>query len=318
MRKRGIPSFLLSRNLRLCILFNIWFYHGSMRLPFLRDPFNTIVKNSKLKIQQSIILIESKIYLSLNHNNFNNANNPLVHSTKLMCMSPEEAATTDSKKNAPKITVSKNGPYLVSGRVPILKQVITVDLEGTPIEWREDTKYTTNENCALCRCGKSKNKPFCDGTHVKVGFNGAETAGSESYINKPDEIDGPILKLTDVKELCASARFCHRADGIWNLVLKSDNPEASQIACEEARDCPSGRLLVKNKKNQQVIEPKFEPSIGLVEDPAVGASGPLWVRGCIPVESATGKTYKIRNRLTLCRCGKSSNKPFCDSSHYPE
>lgn len=235
-----------------------------------------------------------------------------------MRMPPEEAATNDSKKNAPKITVSKNGPYLVSGRVPILKQVITVDSEGTPIEWREDTKYTTKENCALCRCGESKNKPFCDGTHVKVGFEGAETASSESYLDKPDAIDGPTLKLTDVKELCASARFCHRADGIWNLVPKSDNPKASRIACEEARDCPSGRLIIKNKKTQQVIEPKFEPSIGLIEDPAVGVSGPLWVRGCIPVESATGKTYKIRNRVTLCRCGKSANKPFCDSSHYPE
>jgi CDGSH-type Zn-finger protein len=236
----------------------------------------------------------------------------------LMCMSPEEATINDSKKNAPKITVSNNGPYLVSGEVPVLKQVITVDSEGTPIEWREDEKYTTKKNCALCRCGDSKNKPFCDGTHVKVGFNGAERASSESYFEKPYEIDGPTLKLTDVKELCASARFCHRAGGIWNLVPKSDDPEASRIACEEVRNCPSGRLLIKNKKTQHVIEPKFEPSIGLIEDPAVGVSGPLWVRGCIPIESAAGKTYKIRNRVTLCRCGKSANKPFCDSSHYPE
>jgi hypothetical protein len=43
--------------------------------------------------------------------------------------------------------------------------------------------------------------------------------------------------------------------------------------------------------------------------------GLLWVRGGIPVVSADGKPYTVRNRLTLCRCGKSRNKPFCDGSH---
>ena len=64
-----------------------------------------------------------------------------------------------------------------------------------------------------------------------------------------------------------------------------------------------------------VLEPEFEPSIGLVEDIQAGKMGPLWVRGGIPVESADGFTYEIRNRVTLCRCGKSSNKPFCDGKH---
>ena len=221
-------------------------------------------------------------------------------------------------KNAQKIKVSKNGPYLVSGRIPIQEQVIITDSDGTPIEWRAGTKYPPQEKCALCRCGQSKNKPFCDGTHVKVGFDGTETAGQESYLNQPKEIDGPALKLTDVEDLCASARFCHRAGGIWNLVPKSGNPEAKRTAIEEACDCPSGRLVVRDKNANKIIEPDFEKSIGLVEDPVVGVSGPIWVRGGIPVESADGKTYKVRNRVTLCRCGKSSNKPFCDSSHYPE
>jgi CDGSH-type Zn-finger protein len=56
----------------------------------------------------------------------------------------------------------------------------------------------------------------------------------------------------------------------------------------------------------------------VIEDPQMGVSGPIWVRGGIPVEAVNGKAYEIRNRVTLCRCGKSSNKPFCDSSHYPE
>jgi CDGSH-type Zn-finger protein len=221
-------------------------------------------------------------------------------------------------KNVAKIKVSKDGPYLIYGEIPIQKQVIIADADGTATEWQPSTKYPPQKVCSLCRCGQSKNKPFCDGTHVKVGFDGTEKAGEEAYLNHPKEIKGPALKLIDVEELCASARFCHRAGGIWNLVPASDDPEKKRIALEETCECPSGRLVILDKKARKIIEPEFEKSIVLIEDPAMGVSGPIWVRGMVPVESADGKTYKVRNRLTLCRCGKSKNKPFCDSSHYPE
>ena len=221
------------------------------------------------------------------------------------------------KKEA-KIKVTKNGPYLVSGNIPLQKQIIVADSKGTATEWKPSTTYQSQEKYSLCRCGHSKNKPFCDGTHVKIGFDGTETAGQEPYLNHPKEIDGPTLKLADIEDLCASARFCHRAGGIWNLVPKSDDPESKQVAIEENCDCPSGRLVIADKKTGDVIEPNLPKSVGLIEDPAMGVSGPIWVRGGVPVESADGKTYKIRNRVTLCRCGKSGNKPFCDSSHYPE
>jgi CDGSH-type Zn-finger protein len=223
----------------------------------------------------------------------------------------------ENKQDTPKIKVTKNGPYLIPDGIPISHQTITIDAEGTPVEWRKGTEYPPR-TCILCRCGQSENKPFCDGTHAKVGFDGTETARSEEYIDKPKQIDGPALELTDIEELCASARFCHRADGIWNLVPKSDEPEAKRIAVEESFDCPSGRLVVRDKEAGKVIEADLEKSIGLIEDPAMSVSGPIWVRGGIPVESADDKTYRVRNRVTLCRCGKSANKPFCDSSHYPE
>ncbi len=60
---------------------------------------------------------------------------------------------------------------------------------------------------------------------------------------------------------------------------------------------------------------EFEPSIWLIEDPSLGVSGALWVRGGIPVVSADGTPYEVRNRVTLCRWGQSKNKPFCDGSH---
>ena len=224
----------------------------------------------------------------------------------------------DKVNYEPEIKVTKNGPYIVSGKLPISEQIIIVNKEGVPVEWGSGKKYPLQEKCGLCRCGGSNNKPFCDGTHTKIGFDGTEAASSEPHLKQAKIMQGPTLKLFDVEDLCASARFCHRAGEIWNLIPKSDDLDARRVAIEEAGDCPSGRLVVWDKKTEAVIEPKLEKSIGLIEDPQMTCSGPIWVRGGIPIKSADGKVYEVRNRVTLCRCGKSSIKPFCDSSHFPE
>ena len=65
----------------------------------------------------------------------------------------------------------------------------------------------------------------------------------------------------------------------------------------------------------QAVEPTYEPSIGLIEDPTKGCSGPIWLRGRVQVVGADGFKYELRNRVTLCRCGASQNKPFCDGAH---
>ncbi len=69
-----------------------------------------------------------------------------------------------------KITVSKNGPYIVTGGVPLIQEEICNDDEGYCRTWREVKKFPVQEQYALCRCGQSKNKPFCDGTHADIGF----------------------------------------------------------------------------------------------------------------------------------------------------
>jgi hypothetical protein len=134
------------------------------------------------------------------------------------------------------------------------------------------------------------------------------------YLKKARKIEGPELSLTDCEKLCVGAGFCDRDAGTWTLVENSNNPEAKKIAIEEGQNCPSGRLVVWEKQGDPQ-EPKFEPSIGLMEDPATGIEGPILVRGGIPIESADGTVYEKRNRVTLCRCGKSDNKPFCDGRH---
>src|SRR3990170_2426077 len=111
-----------------------------------------------------------------------------------------------------KIVVSKDGPYLVTGKIPLSMQIITPNKEGLSWEWKEAKEFDTkNSEYSLCRCGQSKTKPFCDGTHTKIRFDGTETASNEPYLSQAKEIEGPALKLTDAEDLCASARFCHRA-----------------------------------------------------------------------------------------------------------
>lgn len=216
-----------------------------------------------------------------------------------------------------KVKVSKNGPYIVSGGIPLEKQVIVINSEGLPCQWTEGDKYPQKETYALCRCGQSKNKPYCDGTHVEVNFNGTETASRKKYREESEKTSGPELILNDAESLCAVARFCDRGGGAWNLTMQSNHPDSKKLAIEEACNCPSGRLVACDKKTGKAIEPAFKKSIGLVVDSQAGMSGPIWVRGGIPIESASGDVYELRNRVTLCRCGKSSNKPFCDGSHMP-
>ncbi len=219
------------------------------------------------------------------------------------------------EKKERSIKVVKNGPFLVQGSIPLIKLAIRADDEEYPYEWEEIGVYPLQEEYALCRCGQSENKPFCDGTHDQVDFKGMETADRESYLKNAKRIEGPDLILTDNHALCNHAGFCTRSGGIGNLVRHSDDPEAKKTAIQIAGNCDSGRFMVWDIETEKAIEPEFEPSIAVTEEPERGVSGPLWVRGNIPIESADGYVYEVRNRVTLCRCGKSSNKPFCDGTH---
>jgi CDGSH-type Zn-finger protein len=195
-----------------------------------------------------------------------------------------------------KIEVTKDGPYLVSGGVPLGEQWIVTNDEGESLEYREGKTFQTSQQYALCRCGQSGNKPFCDGTHKKVSFDGAETASRAPYSDRAQTIEGPTVLLTDVENLCAFARFCDPKGQVWNLVQQADTPETRKLVEHEAGHCPSGRLVVWDRATGEAIEPKFEPSLGLIEDTAKKVRGPIWVRGVFrlfllmakPMRSETG------------------------------
>jgi CDGSH-type Zn-finger protein len=208
-----------------------------------------------------------------------------------------------------------DGPYLVSGEVPLSKQTIVTDEEGGSQSWKGSAHFKTQKSYALCRCGHSKSKPFCDGTHTKVGFDGTETASREPYLAQAAASEGPTMVLNDAEHLCALARFCDPNGQVWNQVGETDDPAMRENFIRQVGNCPAGRLVAWDKETKQPIEPALPVSIGLIEDPAQECSGPIWLRGGIPVVSADGFEYEIRNRVTLCRCGQSQNKPFCDGAH---
>ena len=230
-------------------------------------------------------------------------------------MAKQNSGKPKASGPAAKIVVSRKGPYVVTGQVPIQIQSITPNKEKFSWDWTPGKSFPTDAEVHLCRCGQSKNKPFCDGSHQQARWDPTEHATRAPYDEQAQKTEGPGLDLQDAEELCAFARFCDPAGKIWGLIERTDDDDARALTIREAQHCPSGRLVVRDKKTGKPIEPDLPPSIGIVEDPALKCSGPLWVRGGIPVVSEDGTPYEVRNRVTLCRCGMSDNKPFCNGAH---
>src|SRR5277367_541707 len=171
-------------------------------------------------------------------------------------------------KHDAKVVITKDGPYLVSGNVPLSKQIIGANSKGESETWEEGEKYPKQEKYALCRCGHSKNKPFCDGTHAKVNFVGTETAPREPYKIQAEVLDGPTMQLTDAEHLCAFGRFCDPNGQVWNQVEHTDDAKVRANFIRQVGNCPAGRLVAWDKKTGKAVEPELPISIGLIEDPA--------------------------------------------------
>ena len=214
-----------------------------------------------------------------------------------------------------KIKITKNGPYIVTGNVPIYKELMVCDEKGASIGFENKEKIESSENYILCRCGHSKNKPFCDGSHIAANFDGTEVASKEIYKESLTVFETDKLKLDDAIELCDHSRFCQHADGIRALMEKG-NEKSIALAKKEAADCPSGRLTIWDKKTEEFSERDYEKEIVMIHDQGKDCEGPIWVKGGIPIESEDGELYEKRNRVTLCKCGKSKHKPFCDGNHW--
>jgi len=213
------------------------------------------------------------------------------------------------------ITIISDGPYMVYGKPPMKQQFIMLNEDRQPWYFKAGRSFSTDkEPTAICRCGSSKNAPYCGGSHVNADWDPTLTAPEEPLLLGAVAYNGPKLILSDNEIYCAFARMCDAKGQVWNRVMMDDD-ESVELTKRESEHCPAGRLSAWNKETGEPYEPDLKPSLGLIEDPQIHSSGALWVFGGIPLSRQDGFTYEVRNRMTLCRCGQSANKPFCNGAH---
>jgi CDGSH-type Zn-finger protein len=206
----------------------------------------------------------------------------------------------------PSITVAANGPYLVSGALALRRRRDVQSELGEPMTWATTSTLETKDRYALCRCGQSGNKPFCDGTHARVGFQADDTAAG-TYDERAEVVGGDANVRYD-QGICVHAGFCGTTvTNVWEQAAKTGDTAARMHAISMIEHCPSGALTYEIEGT--VNEPLMPQAIGVI------SNGPLWVTAMVPIVNSDGTRLEARNRVTLCRCGASSNKPLCDGSH---
>ncbi len=220
-----------------------------------------------------------------------------------------------------KITVEENGPYLVTGGVPLVDKTQVVTEFGEPVAWEKDGDVSAESTYELCRCGHSSNKPFCDYTHASINFNGAESAPTDaSTQRRVRHPGGGAIVVHRDYALCCESGFCGTRLANLERMLASAAPDdtnlRSQIIAMIER-CPSGSYTYSLEGRAGDIEPDLPKQIAVTTEITSNGpiEGPLWVSGGIEIERADGQPLETRQRVTLCRCGMSKSKPLCDGTH---
>jgi CDGSH-type Zn-finger protein len=208
------------------------------------------------------------------------------------------------------VRVLPNGPYQVSGGLPVLRRRIVYSEHDEPETWQTVAQLQAPARFALCRCGGSANKPFCDGTHTRNGFDGTEHAPTTTYDERQQSYPAPGIVMRDDRSICVHAGFCgNRVTDVWRMVRHlTDSTQRIQLM-SMIEHCPSGALSYRLEADGPDVEPEFRTAVGVVED------GPLALTGGVTVERTDGTLLERRRRVTLCRCGHSANKPLCDGTH---
>jgi CDGSH-type Zn-finger protein/uncharacterized Fe-S cluster protein YjdI len=225
----------------------------------------------------------------------------------------------NSKKPRKRIVVEPDGPYRVEGGIPLVTKIQVVSEFGEPLTWKMGERIKTGDEYLLCRCGRSDEFPFCDDKHFEVGFDGTETAETDTFEDRmqilPDG-QGLVVKLDNA--LCMNSGFCgNRLTTIQEMMSQTGEPRVRAEIIAMIERCPAGAFTYAMKEGEADIEPDLPEQIALTIDiTSQGAvRGAFWVTGNISIERADGKPFEIRNRVTLCSCGESKKKPLCDGIH---
>lgn len=215
-------------------------------------------------------------------------------------MNDDAVVLDGGDEDAPTVFVTDGGPYRVVGPVAVH------DVDGALLR--------TSGSWALCRCGGSRSKPFCDVTHGAKDFDGREAADQGDTADRRESYSGQGITVYDDRTRCAHFGQCtdrlaavFRADA--EPFVDASGAPAKQVA-DVVAGCPSGALAYAVDPDPTPVEAREPASITPLVD------GPYRLRGDVQVVDAQGRPYERRARQTLCRCGQSATKPFCDGSHW--
>ena len=207
------------------------------------------------------------------------------------------------KPQEPQIIPLQNGPYYYFTK-----------FETKPVDGITNSKHETLYNIsgvALCRCGGSENKPFCDGTHGNSHFN--ERKETDGHLDKRENYVGKKITIFKNRGICAHVGYC--TSGLPAVFApgegKGIDPDAASVdeIIEVINKCPSGSLSY-SIDGVEYRDQDRDPMI------TVSSDGPYYLVGGIEVVGHEPHGYEVSNEhCTLCRCGSSKNKPFCDGTH---
>ena len=218
------------------------------------------------------------------------------------------AALADQMGNLPPgIVTAKNGPYLVSNAATVRNHLG----ETLPLP----------PQLALCRCGGSASKPFCDGTHATSGFT--DDKDPERVPDQRDTYPGEQVTIFDNRGICQHSGLC--TDRLATAFRTKEEPFVAPSGARmdelvrAVRDCPSGALsLAFDGVEARDLTDRHgtrEQAIEITQD------GPYRVTGALPLADSAGADVpraagSSREHYALCRCGHSQNKPFCSGMHW--
>jgi CDGSH-type Zn-finger protein/nitrite reductase/ring-hydroxylating ferredoxin subunit len=203
----------------------------------------------------------------------------------------------DPAKPSPTIRLEPDGPLIVSGLTDFKNS------RGEPIK--------TGESVRLCRCGASKTKPFCDNTHVDIGFSDAKS--DERVPDQLDTYPAEQVTILDNRGICSHAGYCTSGlPEVWRTAVEPwiDAEGADREAIlETLRKCPSGAL-------SYMLDGEVETEFNDDTEIQLARNAAYRVRGSVTIEGVEFLDGASQEHYTLCRCGGSRNKPFCDGSHW--
>jgi CDGSH-type Zn-finger protein/truncated hemoglobin YjbI len=203
------------------------------------------------------------------------------------------------------IRVALDGPYLVTN-VEQFTNWLGEEVPRTP-------------QMALCRCGQSSMKPYCDGTHAQSGFSGVKDPKRVS--DKRDGYKGQQIEIFDNRGICAHSGFC--TDRLASVFHVRQEPFVTPSGgrmdeiIQSVRACPSGALsyAVDGVEARNQVDQNRPASIEVSKD------GPYRITGALRLVDELGSDIpraegSSREHFSLCRCGHSQNKPFCSGMHW--